>query len=513
MCHPWGQPRVHSHNHTLLPWDGSHDWIKGILDHYLLTGDNRSLECAHEQGRWIRSIPLPYEIARGTRRWSRLIQNLADLYRVTGHPEYLENFQARIDTAIAMRGSETNISLFQLDLLKEQPVMPSYGRLGFQHYYGINGVIEVAAATEDPHWKQLFLDEVRFLVGDGARRVPYQTDEEFAAWGRSKGKSASSGRDRLFYPLLAYAHRLTGERKWAEAAIGSAFFETTRSDWKDDYPNLGYADQVWAAYGIAFARLVGMGPEDEQEARQEGVTKGIPTALGDPKFEGATPGAWASGKDVYTAKLFNFMEIAMDDQVRLQGARALVVRETRDIGITKDLDRSKRLLPLTMSRNLILMEKPGFYRLSGFVRFEKHGRPDLALELDTLADDSRVRHDLNLPALLPAIRYANMIVGEEARSEISAASMLQAKQGNADEDVTPLLGDLTAEEDPESRWWRFSFPFEVRAPSTLRLILMYRYGLRPPGTVWFDDFSLEPIPAPPADALRCDVQKGPPVGP
>jgi hypothetical protein len=495
MCHPWGQTRVHSHNHTLTPWDCSHDWIKGLLEHYLLTGDNRSLEVAHEYGRWLLSVPTSYKVSTGSRRWTRIVQNLADLYRITGQRAYYDSFAARIALAEELRGAQRDVSLFQLNAREDGKT--SYGRLGMEQFYGLCGLEEMAKATGDARWRELLVSEMSFLLGDREAKGPLTDPASFAAWGREQGRTVSSGRHRLFYSLLGYLFELTGEQKYLDAALNAAFFETTRSDWKDWWPNQGWADDVLIAYGLYHAQELGLGAEDERELRAEAVGQGLPKAMKDPDFEATAMGGWAGGKEVMAAKSFSYMDVLKDEAVKRAGSRSLTIQETRQIGQTRELDRSKREWPLELTGNQFLVEQPGWYVLQGYVRFRKHGRPNLMLHLDGTASDARRVVDTGLPALLPRVVYPN-ILGLDGKAPAAEAGQVPLAERDATVQALETALDDAPRLDPEAVWWRFRLPFELTEPTKVRLILQYCYGLMPPGQVWFDEFSLEPLPAPPA---------------
>lgn len=510
MCHPWGQTRVHCHNHTQVPWDGSHDWIKGVLDQYLLTGDMRALEVAHEYGRWVRSLPTDYKVREGSRRFTRLVQNMADLYRITGHREYLADFTARVECADGLRGEFKDVSRFDLSKVfgrKDTTVAPaaSFGRIGFMQYYGIYGLMDMAQATEDERWKAMFLEEVRFIAANGEKGTPLETPEEFAAWGKAYGQGVRSGRDRMCYPPLGYAWELTKEERWKLAVMNAAFSETTRPPSPEAWPSLGYSDQVLAAHGVYWAQQEGQGQEFEATMRGEAKAS-LRDTLRDADFEEPRINAWIPGSDALTLQTRRHISIVKDERVRRAGERSLLVDVPGLTAENKDLDRGYRKRPLTLSRNYVVIKEPGFYELAGYVKFEKYDRPDVEIIVSGLKSEKRREVELNLPAQLPKPQYAGMMGVNTAGPALSAdgeAAPEAAKAARLAED----LDGPKAKENPDDFWWRFSCAFEVTEASRVSIVLMDQFGIMGPGKVWFDEFSVRRLEGKPAKVGMAEVKR------
>jgi hypothetical protein len=510
LCHPWGQARVHCHNHTVVPWDGSHDWIKGVLDHYLLTGDGRSLESANEYGRWVRSLPADYKVREGSRRFTRLVQNLADLYRITGHRQYLENFTARIDCAEALRGEHKGVSRFDLGKLfsRKDPAAPpesSHGRIGFMQYYGIYGLMDMAEATGDARWKELFLEEAAFIVGDGEKGVPHRTIEEFVAWGKVRGQAVRSGRDRMCYPPLGYAWQLTGDERWKQALLHAVFSETTRPAAAEAWPSLGYADQVLTAHGVYWAQRDGQGPDFEATMRGEAKAS-LRDTLRDADFEEPRINAWIPGGEAFVLQNMRRIAVVKDATAKRGGERSLLIDVPGLTGENKDLDRGFRKRPLSLSRNYLVLKDPGFYELAGYVRFFKHDRPDVALVLNGLTTEKRRDVALNLPALLPKPQYEGML-GLHSAGPTMTADGEPVTEAARTARVAEDLDGPRAKENPDDYWWRFACPFEVMEPTRVTVILLDHLGLIAPGKVWFDEFSVRKLDAKPAKPGVAEVRR------
>jgi len=501
MCHPWGQTRVHCHNHTNVPWDCSHDWIKGVLDHYLLTGDNRSLEVAHEHGRWLLTRPIEYQIARGSRRFTRIVQNLADLYRFTGHKQYLDNFTARIDKAEELRAGRTDLSRFQLGLLQE-PQAQSYGRTGFEQWYAFAGVMEMARATEDERWKKMLIEEMAFVLPRPAKGEPPPDLEAYRRWGASVGKSMieADTRTRMYLPCLTYLSELTGDKNYSEAAKYAALYATNDEGYKDWWPNLNYAGLAYFAYGLFEPMKAGMGPEDEARIRSETKAIILPSALRDAGFEDVESGyrAWGTPNERQNAE--KVLDIVKDSQMKAEGQTSL--RMSEKAVIDKLAKKKVMQFPPRFSRQRLYLRGKGCYEFSGLVRFAGSARPDIVIDIDT-DSGKRERINFDLPKLLPEPVYADVEKGPDTTRITS-----EATEGEKAKEAEVNEPDLEEKKDrPEDHWWKFRVAFEIKEPSVVRVGLLYVFGLKPPGTIWFDDFRLVRLDATPAELGKVTVEK------
>lgn len=478
VVHPLGQARVHSHNHTIWPWDGSHQWIKGILDHYLLTGDRRSLDVAHEMGRWIRTLAPDYQVAAGTRRFTRLVQNLADLYRFTGHREYRDNFIARLDVAEQMRGERRDVSRFNLSVLSD-PMgnANSFGRTGFMQWYGMAGVGEMMRATGDQRMKDVFVEELGFLLNmKPQEHTPPKTDADFRALGSVIGRNMieNDTRNRVLFPYIRDYAQLTGEPRYLDTMKHAAIFAITDTRGRLAYGNIGSAGLVMFAYGLFEPQRAGMTAQDEAAIIGTIRTNVLPSLLRDPdfeQFEGSSFSAWATGHERVNLALF--AEGAKDTEIFIQGKGSLRIGEKEKVDI---LERRKRLLtPMSLSAQSVHLDEVGVYQLTGFVRFDGHARPDVVLNIDGDSGKGRV-FTLDLVNLLPKPRYKDL--------DLNAPQVDDVK-----EDVS--LDDPNRSDD--GKWWQFNAAFPLAEPSTVIINLQYHIGQKPPGTIWFDGFNLQKV--------------------
>ncbi|HJN15885.1 MAG TPA: hypothetical protein QGH10_10360, partial [Armatimonadota bacterium] len=90
--HPdWiGGAHHHSETHTGHPPSISHHWTEGLFDHWLLTGDTRSLECAKLAADFALRAAERSTYGGGERDAGWLLVALMGAYRATGESKYLE---------------------------------------------------------------------------------------------------------------------------------------------------------------------------------------------------------------------------------------------------------------------------------------------------------------------------------------------------------------------------------------------------------------------------------------
>jgi hypothetical protein len=496
LCHPWGQSRVHCHNHTLYPWDNSHAWIKGIIDHYVLTGDRRSLDVIAEHGRWLLSVPLDYEIERGTRRFTRTLQNLADIYRLTGHDAYRENFAARIDIAERLRQGHEQVSRFRLGdhyRKKEgEPTVASYGRMGFVQAYGVSALMTMAKATGDPRWRDAFTDEMRFVLGHREEARPLQTLEEMRQWGETLGGRYNSGRDAVVIECVQYLHDRTGDDSVADAATYAAVHMSANTKWRDQYANHAYSGVAFSAFGMFGPAQAGRGPELEEKIL--GVVTQLPAVFRDPGFEREEGMGWAGGKERMAAQMTYQVTFNRDTEMRLEGEASMRIEEAAYSvdKYTWRLKRAQRGAPIEVNEAL-LAEEPGSYELIGFTRVRGDARPDVDVRVDGRSSDARRTIPLALPPRMPKLKYQEMM--DAADGDLGEGAMTIGQEtGDADVPET-LAEEPDRPADPLDGWWRFRVVFTVTESSAIDVAIRYIFPPLPGGSVWYDDFRLRRLDA------------------
>jgi len=180
---------------------GGHGWVVGLVDHYLLTGDRRSLEVAELAGQWV--------LKHGGTHWGRdnwKNIDLAWLYRATGKPEYLQRLREAIDVIYADKESTVERIAAQDKTL----MSPYYTILQF--------IKHVHQLTGDEAVKARFLDMVTRWVdhvpsADTSMGPVFQYIREYR-----------DSRCHTDFADLAYAYNLTGDRKVLDKSLNTLDF-------------------------------------------------------------------------------------------------------------------------------------------------------------------------------------------------------------------------------------------------------------------------------------------------
>lgn len=161
--------------HTPQLYGRGHYWISGVIWHYLITGDRRSLRVATEAG----AHPvMEMRSQRDGRRLSRLLYHSAELYQLT-----------------------------QLDLFRQA----FESQYAFEHPFGLSdyhtGKALMALAlwyesTGEAQYYQRMIETADLYLEHHAHRAP---------------QPLGSGRDWTIFDGLAEVARLTGERRYVDA--------------------------------------------------------------------------------------------------------------------------------------------------------------------------------------------------------------------------------------------------------------------------------------------------------
>ena len=104
---------------------------------------------------------------------------------------------------------------------------------------------------------------------------------------------------------------------------------------------------------------------------------------------------------------------------------------------------------------------------------------------------------------------ADLFIGVHGDIPAAPTREIAPKDKTTDEDAMATLEGKKAKDSPDDYWWRFSAPFRIEERSKIRFELMYRFGIKPPGCIWFDDFRLVKSEAGSGEVASVKVEKGP----
>jgi len=175
---------------------GGHGWMVGLVDHYLLTGDRRSLEVAETVGGYMLKH---HSLGIGRDNWKNI--NLVALYKATGDEAYKKPVLEAVDYIYEQREQMANRAL------KDSVMSPFYTILVFfRHLHLLTG---------DPELARKFVDCVDCML-------KYET---YAETGRGQvWERVHAYRDSRYhgdFADLAYAYRLTGDRSYVDKGLST----------------------------------------------------------------------------------------------------------------------------------------------------------------------------------------------------------------------------------------------------------------------------------------------------
>ncbi|MBT4815114.1 MAG: hypothetical protein HON70_05415, partial [Lentisphaerae bacterium] len=175
---------------------GGHGWMVGLVDHYLLTGDRRSLEVAELVGGYMLRH---HGLGIGRDNWINI--NLVALYKATGNAAYRELVEKAVDFIHGKREEMAN------GTLKAGVMSPFYTILVyFRHLHELTG---------DDTLAQKFLDCVDTML----KHEPSVECGAGTVWRRVQAYRDS--RYHGDFADLAYAFELTGKQDYVDAGLNS----------------------------------------------------------------------------------------------------------------------------------------------------------------------------------------------------------------------------------------------------------------------------------------------------
>lgn len=254
----------HSSNHSGgFGYDFSHSWPQGVLYHYLLTGDLRSLDVIREVIANYMARPINDPHIQGSRSLGRYLLGLADFYAFTGEKAIYKRFmdQLKYTEKNELKPGRRDQTLFRW-----------HGRLDpFHVWYGCTAMMEMYLMTGD----KAILPSFRREIGNSLDPDFYRNDLKELYSGAPYEETfpihagfLSCHRGALYYPLMRFYSELTGNKSYlrnAQIAAYSAFMPGIPKAWPMDAMRLAVLDgtsekailaQVYALHKKAAARGV-----------------------------------------------------------------------------------------------------------------------------------------------------------------------------------------------------------------------------------------------------------------
>ncbi len=143
----------HSPQHTTTRADFGHVFVRGLLLHYMLTGERRSLEAAREIGDWLAPEVQALKGIGNERQIGWSLYALAGLYEFTGDEKYLKAAVAGCDKLTAGQSATGKFNI-RWD-----------NRISFFNGIAMNGMLAVYRLTNNERLAQTILQVARRTLG------------------------------------------------------------------------------------------------------------------------------------------------------------------------------------------------------------------------------------------------------------------------------------------------------------------------------------------------------------
>jgi hypothetical protein len=237
-----------------------------MLDHYLTTGERRSMEVAQIHAEYLEKKPLD-RLTRGGRAVTRILDNMADLYMLTGDDALITKYHEIVNAQREnlKKGKTKFPGVFQNERYNEWTYPAN-----FVPWYGLYSQVKMRLATGDKSWEKALEEEITAAMA----KLPYEharpeffkdndlTDDQRIV--RCLAEGAIGDRGAMLFPALAYAYRWTKNKRYLDIGMATTYIAIVSRE---------YRDPLYALAGVFLeqAREAGMGAEDEKRYAQEAV--------------------------------------------------------------------------------------------------------------------------------------------------------------------------------------------------------------------------------------------------
>ncbi len=371
--HRFGFCHTHCNNHTSSGESWSHSWIQGIRDHYLLTGDARSLAVLREVGERLLQKEPGFTTGRD---WTRAIDNLVDIYQATGDDRYLEATLAHIEVLRERQDPEAAICGAEKGSWYEN----RYSSGSAFTWYGCLAMAKLHRTVGGEELAETFLRELDLSLDverKGKSAWIFPQDAEISEDRRAQEIGIYAlGRGSVLFPALAHAYRITRDEEYLRLGMNVLAHCLLNQR--------GGSDASATSFITAFlreAKAAGYGPEQEREAferAREFSWAQHPRELTNGGFEQPNFAHWdikkPPGQDHYEDPVVN-VGYYYDAEVAIEGERSLRIHSgnrTRYIRVN----------------NQVALEGPRRWRLIGWVRADETMNPQIAYSLRSYDSDA-----------------------------------------------------------------------------------------------------------------------------
>ncbi len=370
--HRFGYCHTHCNNHTSTGEGWSHSWIQGIRDLYLLTGDTRSLAVLREVGERLLTKEPGFTTGRD---WTRPIDNLVDIYQVTGDERYLDAVMEHIRVLGERQEPETGVCGAEKGSWYEN----RYQAGSAFTWYGCLAMAKLHQNVGGDELREILLRELDLSLDvetKGKAAYNYYPDEEISEDKRAEEIGHYTlGRGSVLFPAMGYAYELTGDEQYLRLGMDVLAYclLNQRSG----------SDNSATSFITAFlrdAKAAGYGPQEEREAferAREFSWAQYPRELTNGGFEDGFR-HWSvkkvPGQDFYEDPIVH-VGYYWDDEA-VEGAHSLRIHS----------DNRLRHISVTGETALPAGRR---WRLTGWLRGDETMNPSMYYSVRSYDDDAR----------------------------------------------------------------------------------------------------------------------------
>lgn len=278
-----GAAITHNPSHTLGGKSTSHAWIQSLLDHYLTTGERRSMEVALLHAAFLKNLPAS-KLVHGGRAVTRVLDNMADLYMLTGDEELVQQYHKIVaEQRDSLKRAKTKFpGIFQHERY-EQWTYPA----NFVPWYGLYSQVKMRLATGDAAWEKALQEELKCAMD----KLPFEyawpcyfegnelPDDERIV--RCLAEGAIGDRGSMLFAPLGYGYRWTRDRRYLDIGMATTYIAIISREFQDPLYAL-------AAIFLEQAREAGLGAADEQRYYGKAIDimkRAARPTLSNPGFE------------------------------------------------------------------------------------------------------------------------------------------------------------------------------------------------------------------------------------
>lgn len=226
-------PYVHSANHIIGGTGFGHAWIPGVMSAWLLSGDPAIYQTARRMLASCIKLPLNSGEIQYGRNFGFYLLTLAEGYAIFNDPAAAERYMAQLKYQVnrfadgKTTPDEERLQRTSIPRQNSLFYVNASGLVPFHCWYGLTAFLKMYDLKPDPFILKVLKKEFANIMD---LEMTYRPQIETHWPGLPAEKLLPTiatdylfGRGAFFYPVLAMYARLTGERKYLDLAVDTAY--------------------------------------------------------------------------------------------------------------------------------------------------------------------------------------------------------------------------------------------------------------------------------------------------